>query len=37
MISASCCSTNDAERDEVDETQRHVQPVDVLEELMSTR
>jgi len=37
MISASCCTTNDAEHDEVDETetQSHMKPV-VLETLNLT-
>jgi len=33
VITASCCTTNDAVSDQVDETQSHMQPVVVLETL----
>jgi len=37
VINASCCTTNDAVSDQVDETQSHMQPVVALEMLNLTR
>jgi len=35
-MNASCCTTDDAEHDEVDETHIHMKPVVVLERLSLT-
>jgi len=37
VINASCCTTNDAVSDQVDETQSHMQPVGAVEMLNLTR